>query len=381
MKPKKLILELALIAGLSLISPKGIEQKSMEISYPLNKIESIIKQKKAKEKENIFYYSPFRNTKNEVILPLENSAKINVNYKAQEFLDKTLNEASKIYEKEKRMIEQNQNLLYLIQEYNSELIDQEKREERILLNKSRGISVENSKWVNGMKIYSPDDPVYQKHIKNYLDSLEYFGNAFLDSTHLFYNPKKAKELMENGLRPIDCTSFVLEAISRGQEKNFHRKILSDASLISKFLKKREFEIIYFAENTLDTSKQYFYGINEKFHTGSFIKKIKKGEYKFPVDYIVTDSSFRNPLFKEFIEESPGFVFLQEGVHLGFLDKGNFIDAHNNADPRNTSVFTSRKFYELMNNDNPKVDYQSAVLCVPRGTVKKFLYDNKCDIRE
>ncbi len=73
--------------------------------------------------------------------------------------------------------------------------------------------------------------------------------------------------------------------------------------------------------------------------------------------------------------------MQEGVHIGFLDKGNFLDAHLGSDPMTNSIFSERYFYELMNNDNPKVDYQSAILCVPKGTIKKFLYENRDKIRD
>jgi hypothetical protein len=376
MKLGKLILEIALIAGLTLISPKGSEQKSMGISSNFNEIELTNKQREAKAKENIFYYSPFRNIKNEVILPLDDSTSLKINLKAQEFLNKSLNEANKIYEKEKITREQNQNLLYLVQEYNSELRDSKKKDERILLNKSRGINIENSKWVDGMKIYSPEDTVYQKQIKNYLDSLEYFGSAFILKDHMLYSPKKGKDFIKKGLKPIDCTSFVLETLSRAQNKNYYQSNLSRAFQIAKMLNKKGFESIYLAENTLDTSKQYFYGVEKQFHSGDFIKKIKKKQYYFPINYLITDSNFENDLFKEFLEQSSGFVFLQEGVHLGFLDKGNFIDAHITANPLSTPVFTSRRFYDLVDNNNPKVDYQSAILCLPKGSVEKFLYENR-----
>jgi len=375
MSIKSTLLKMALIGGLSFIGPKtGPELNDVNVLNFNNLIAKNVEETKIPEIN--YYFSPFKNIKDKSILPYEDSAKVRINEKAKDFSEKTLEEARKIYEKEKKAREENKDLLSLIQEYNSELRNPEKAYERMRLNKMRGISLENSSWVEGKKVYTPEESIYKNQVENLCDSLEYFGGAFLFEDHLFYNPEKAKNFIKKGLKPIDCTSFVLEALSRGQNKNYYKTDLSRAYQIAQMLNKKGFEGIYLAENTSDTSSTYKYGVRKQFHTQDFVRKIKSKNYEFPIDYLITDSSLQNPLFKKFLEESSGFVFLQEGVHLGFLDRGQFIDAHITADPTLTPVFSSRKFYDLIDNNNPQADYQSAVICLPKGSVNKFLYENK-----
>jgi len=196
---------------------------------------------------------------------------------------------------------------------------------------------------------------------------------------ILYNPQRAKELMQKGLKPIDCTSFILEAMTRGQNKNFHREDFATGAQIAKWLKNSGFESIYCAENTIDESPTYRYGVLKQFHNKEFIKKIKRGDkggYKFPIDYLVIDENFKNPLFQKFIDEASGFVFLQEGTHLGFLNKGRFFDAHISADPLIRELFSSRRFYSLIDNKEPIFDYQNSIICLPNGKIEEFLYQNK-----
>lgn len=371
MKAKKSILETTLILSLIMVNPFEYKRPTIEYYPSLNKSE--VTQNIEKESPN--HYNPFIVPKGKFQLDKIDSTKIKINEKAQKFLEKTLNEAEKIYEREKEVRKNNEKLISLIQEYNSEKLNPEKMYERMRLNKMRGISINNSKWVEGSQVYSLDNETSQKQMLNYLDSLEYFGAAFFSRDNLFYNPKKAREFMQRGLKPVDCTSFILESMSRGQKRNFNLESLSQGSQISNFLKKIGFESIYIAENTLDDSKEYLYGNKKQFCTKDFMKKIKNETYEFQVDYIVTDKNFKNPLFKKFLEESSGFAFFQEGTHIGFLDKGNFLDAHTGSDLINSSVFSLRNFYELMDNDRPERDYQSAVICLPKGSVNKFIYDN------
>ncbi len=274
MKLAKLGLEIALIAGLSFVSPGGYERKVNSVPFSSLTLElvDIHEEENGIRNTEVLYSVPFNGIKGQKVLPPEDSIIPTINEKASQFLEKTLVSAEDIYKKEKKTREENADLICLIQEYNSELATPEKKYERMRLNRMNGIQLENSEWVEGKKVYAPEKEECKKEVKTFLDSLEYFGAAFLMKDHLFYNQKKAKEFMKEGLKPIDCTSFMLESMSRAQKRNFHLASLSRASQISDFLKKKGFETIYLAENTQDTSREYFYGAEKKFYTGDFIKK-------------------------------------------------------------------------------------------------------------
>jgi hypothetical protein len=97
--------------------------------------------------------------------------------------------------------------------------------------------------------------------------------------------------------------------------------------------------------------------------------------------MVTDEDFSKTTFKDFLKESNGFVFIQEGVHSGLLSNGKLLDAHYNVSPLYSPVFSCSDFITKFDNDNTLRDYQSAVLFVPKGTVNAFLAKYHSKLKE
>ena len=185
------------------------------------------------------------------------------------------------------------------------------------------------------------------------------------------------KLLKLGLKPTDCITYILECMSEGNNKNYVYKKYTQAEEFSKLLKNKNFETIYIAENVTETTPEYEYNWQIRLHsyTKYFLQNIKKGNYFSQIDYLITEEDFHNPFFEKFLKKQDGFLFFQEGVHTGFLSKGDFLNCHMEKDPKEGEIYSKSNLIKKMDNDNPKLDYQSAVLFVPKGTVQNFIYEN------
>ena len=303
-----------------------------------------------------------------------------INKNAKNLIDKTIDFAIIELKHEKKVREEHKDLSNLILEWAAR--NSWWAKEKDSLARLNGHSKEDSYLVPGKEKYSPENPKYKEEFIEFQKKLRWFGSGIDNPEYeIFYNPKGARELRKNGLNPIDCIEYILRALSKNSGKNHMLKSCSRASWLSAKLK--GFEGIYIAQNTIKTDSQYYYTnwSGEKNLTSVYLKKIKENKYPFHIDYLVTDSLFESDAFEEFLDSIKGLIFFQEGIHSGFLNKGNFLGAHICSDPLKKSVFYMQNLISMINNDTPKSDYQSAILYIPKGSVKNFLAKNYRKIQE
>ncbi|MGV8087372.1 MAG: hypothetical protein ACP5N1_07105 [Candidatus Woesearchaeota archaeon] len=303
--------------------------------------------------------------------------KILIDRSAAKIMASASKKANEIFLYEKELLKKHDTLVGLLSEWMLEKKVSLLPENDIFRIKYESNS-SNSRIYPDIPKYSFDNKKYNFEKNQLLKEITYYGSNIFNSKKYFISSSEIIKLRKNKTKPTDCITFVLESLTESSGKNYFKKSLSDAKGFGNYFYKDGFETVFIASNTIKKEKQYKYNTDfcEGFYAKEVFSRVKDQDYYIDIDYVVTDGDFYRPAFRDFIKETSGFVLIQEGYHLGILVNGNLIDAHYNSYPLYSPVFLSSDFIEKFDNDNPKKDYQTAVLLVPKGSVKAFLMRNK-----
>lgn len=351
---------------------------------PLNVSENIIKKEFIPEKNTItkltekekkefnFILYPFRT----VELDLPKITNRNVNKNAQKFIENSIGAAMKKYEKEQKAYEEYDSLrkeYFKIVGYNIEIKQYNILQMFSNLDTIKTLTAEDVKKTIEDK-REEFNKAHKDELKDFYKKVEYYGRWLADKNTPYYKEKQHKELDKVGMKRIDCISYLLKSMEEGNNGYYEYPSYTEPAGFNELMRELNFEGIYIAQNTISRDSIYMYNTNEGngYFTNDFIKRIKKYRYPMSIDYLVTDSLFNTINFQKFINETKGFLIIQDGKHTAFLDKGEILESHIFAEPFYMKTFERSNFIEHFDNDNPKSDYQSCVLYVPKGTVNNFM---------